>query len=130
MPFDLAALFIAAAERELGGTLPASYVAAMRASNGGELAVLDDDWDQYPIADLSDRKRLSRTANHVIKETQALLQWPRFPKQGLAIAGNGAGDQLVLLKDGPDFAESVYHWSHESGALTKVADAFSELSAS
>ena len=102
----------------------------MRASNGGELDVLDDDWQQYPIADLSDRKRLSRTANHVIKQTQALLQWPRFPKQGLAIAGNGSGDQLVLLRDGQAFAESVYHWSHETGALTKVADAFSELATS
>lgn len=76
MPFDLAASFIAAAEREIGGTLPASYVAAMRASNGGELDVLDDDWQQYPIADLSDRRRSSRTVNHVIKETQALFQWP------------------------------------------------------
>ena len=102
----------------------------MQASNGGELDVLDDDWQQYPIADTSDRKRLSRTTNHVIKETQALLQWPRFPKEGLAIAGNGSGDQLVLLKDGEVFAESVYHWSHETGVLTKVADAFSELAVS
>jgi len=130
MPFDLAASYVAAAEREIGATLPASYVTAMQASNGGELDVLDDDWQQYPIADTSDRKRLSRTTNHVIKETQALLQWPRFPKEGLAIAGNGSGDQLVLLKDGEVFAESVYHWSHETGVLTKVADAFSELAVS
>ena len=130
MPFDLAASFIAAAEREIGSTLPTSYVTAMQASNGGELDVLDDDWQQYPIADTSDRKRLSRTANHVIKETQAMLQWPSFPKQGLAIAGNGSGDQLVLLRDGDVFAEAVYHWSHETGALTKVAEAFSELAVS
>jgi len=130
MPFALAASFVEAAERAIGGTLPASYVAAMRVSNGGELDVLDDDWQQYPIADTSDRKRLSRTCNHVIKETQALYRWPSFPKQGLAIAGNGSGDQLVLLRDGQVFAESVYHWSHETGALTKVAGAFSELAAS
>jgi len=129
MPFDLAISFIEAAEREIGGKLPASYVAAMQVSNGGELDVLDDDWQQYPIADTSDRKRLSRTADHVIKETKALFQWPRFPKHGLAIAGNGSGDQLVLLRDGQDYAESVYHWSHETGVLTKVADAFSELGA-
>ena len=127
MPFDLAPSFIEAAEREIGGTLPASYVEAMCASNGGELDVLDDEWQQYPIADTSDRKRLSRTANHVIKETTALLRWPNFPKQGIAIAGNGSGDQLLLLKEGAVFAESVFHWSHESGALTKIADSFSEL---
>lgn len=129
MPFDLAPSFVEAAEREIGGTLPASYVAAMRASNGGELDVLDDDWQQYPIADTSDRKRLARTANHLIKETQSLLQWPTFPKQGLAIAGNGSGDQLLLLREGNVFAEAVYHWSHETGALTKIANAFSELAA-
>ena len=127
MPFDLAASFIEAAEREIGGTLPASYVAAMCVSNGGELDVLDDDWQQYPIADTSDRKRLSRTSNHVIKETQALYRWPSFPKQGLAIAGNGSGDQLVLLRDGQVFAESVYHWSHETGALTRLPVRFRNL---
>jgi len=129
MPFDLAPSFVEAAEREIGGTLPASYVAAMRASNGGELDVLGDDWQQYPIADTSDRKRLARTANHMIKETQSLLQWPTFPKQGLAIAWNGSGDQLLLLREGNVFAEAVYHWSHETGALTKIANAFSELAA-
>ena len=129
MPFDLAPSFVEAAEREIGGTLPASYVAAMRASNGGELDVLGDDWQQYPIADTSDRKRLARTANHMIKETQSLLQWPTFPKQGLAIAWNGSGDQLLLLREGNVFAEAVYHWSHETGALTKIANAFLELAA-
>ena len=130
MPFDLAASYIAAAEREIGATLPASYVTAMQTSNGSELDVLDDDWQQYPIADTSDRKRLSRTTNHVIKETEVLFQSPRFPKDGLVIAGNGSGDQMVLLRDGDVFAESVYHWSHETGALTKIANAFSELAVS
>jgi hypothetical protein len=129
MPFDLAPSFVEAAEREIGGTLPASYVAAMRASNGGEFDVLGDDWQQYPIADTSDRKRLARTANHMIKETQSLLQWPTFPKQGLAIAWNGSCDQLLLLREGNVFAEAVDHWSHETGALTKIANAFSELAA-
>jgi len=38
MPFDLAPSFLEAAEREIGATLPASYVAATQASNGGEVA--------------------------------------------------------------------------------------------
>ncbi len=33
MPFDLAVSFIEALEREIGGKLPASYVAAMQVSN-------------------------------------------------------------------------------------------------
>lgn len=89
--------------------------------------MLDDDWQLYPIADTSDRRRLARTANHVIKETHSLFRWPTFPTQGLAIAGSGSGDQLLLLREGAVFGDSVYHWSHESGALTKIANSFSEL---
>lgn len=102
MPFDLSEPFMLAAESKLGATLPAAYRSAMLRSNGGELSVDDDDWMLYPIADTSDRKRLSRTANHVIKETQVCRQWPDFPRDALAIASNGAGDQLVFLRQGAE----------------------------
>jgi hypothetical protein len=129
MPFDLAETFILAAERELGGSLPKSYRAALLRANGGELETESDDWEMYPIADTSDRKRLSRTANHIIKETQSCREWPRFPEGALAIAGNGSGDQLIFLKDGASFSAAVYAWSHETGAIAKVADDFSLLKA-
>jgi len=127
MPFDLAAAFIDAAERELGASLPTSFVEAMRASNGGELDVDDDDWQQYPIADTSDRKRAARTSNHLVKETARLRQWTRFPQDALAIAENGSGDQLVMLRDGTRFGPAIHRWAHESGLLTRVADDFSQL---
>jgi hypothetical protein len=127
MPFDLAASFMEAAERELASSLPSSYANAMRTANGGELDVLNDDWRLYPIADSSDRRRLSRTSNHAIKETAALQQWPKFPSRALAIAGNGSGDQLLILRNGDDFGDAVHHWSHETGVLTKVADDFADL---
>jgi SMI1 / KNR4 family. len=129
MPFDLAETFVLAAERELGSPLPVSYRAAMLRENGGELETESDDWELYPIADTSDRKRLSRTANHIIKETQSWRGWPRFPEGALAIAGNGSGDQLVFLKEGVTFTPTVYAWSHETGAIAKVADDFAKLKA-
>lgn len=103
MPFDLAENFISVAEELLQAKLPASYRSSMLMSNGGELEIEDDVWQQYPIADTSDRKRLSRTANHIIKETSHLKSWPGFPEEAVAIAGNGSGDQLVLLKEGTSF---------------------------
>ena len=127
MPFPLLITFVEAAERALGASLPDSYKAAMQRSNGGELTVNEEVWDQYPIEDTSDRKRLSRTTNHIIKETQAMRDWPSFPSDALAIAGNSAGDQLVLIKVGHHYESAVYAWSHETGALTKVADDFSQL---
>lgn len=130
MPFDLAESFLLAAERELGASLPKSYRLAMLRENGGEIETDDEDWQQYPIADTSDRKRLSRSASHILKETESCRGWARFPENAVAIAGNGAGDQLVLLRQDDAFAPEVYAWLHESGELEKVADDFSLIKAS
>lgn len=130
MPFDLAEPFLLAAERELGARLPKSYRLAVLRENGGEIETNDDSWQQYPIADTSDRKRLSRSANHILKETESCRGWARFPENAVAIAGNGAGDQLVLLRQNEAFAPEVYTWLHESGELEKVADDFSLIKAS
>lgn len=43
----------------------------------------------------------------------------RCPENAVAIAGKGAGDQLVLLKQNGVFAPEVYAWIHESGELKK-----------
>lgn len=127
MPFDLHESFLIAAEQSLRARLPESYRSAMLRANGGELAVLGDQWMQYPIADSSDHKRVSRSANHILKETEYCRQWPRFPREALAIAGNGAGDHLVFLRHGSSYEPAVYVWSHETGALEKAADDFASL---
>jgi hypothetical protein len=127
MPFDLAEKFIDAVENALGAALPDDYKAAMRLSNGGELEANDDDWTLYPIADTSDKKRLARSANHILIETQGCREWPNFPVHALAIANNGAGDQLVYLRNGSSFSPIVYAWCHETGKLKEVADGISQL---
>ena len=51
--------------------------------------------------DNTDRKTVARTANHIIRENQALRRdWPDVMPPGfIAIADNDGGDMLVL---GPD----------------------------
>ncbi|CAN7601253.1 SMI1/KNR4 family protein [Rhizobacter sp. LjRoot28] len=127
MPFNLDESFLLAAELAIEARLPESYRGAMLRKNGGEVEACGDDWEQYPIADTSDRKRLARTANHVLLETARLRTWPRFPVDALAIAGNGAGDQLVLIREGEAFRQEVFLWRHESGALEIAAADFSDL---
>jgi hypothetical protein len=61
MPFDLEERFVQAAERALGVSFPTSYRQIMMRSNGSTVATESDDWDLYPIADDSDKKRLART---------------------------------------------------------------------
>jgi hypothetical protein len=128
MPFDLAESFIAAAEEALGARFPASYRKAMARANGGEVEALRDSWQLHPIADTSDRKRLARTANNVVRETLSMLEWPLFPENAVAIATNGTGDQLVLLREGEALTEAIYYWSHETGVIKPVAGSFAELS--
>jgi hypothetical protein len=127
MPFDLAESFVLAAERQLGARLPESYRKALCRANGGELEVSDEDWQLYPIADTSDRKRAARSANHILKETEACREWAHFPPEALAIAGNGSGDQLVFLRRNDVFDPAVLRWSHESGSLEKIADDYQML---
>ncbi|OAN19775.1 cell wall assembly protein [Photobacterium jeanii] len=127
MPFDLDEKFIVEAESVLTGSLPDSYRLAMMQSNGGELEVNDEGWEQYPILDKTDRKRLSRSCNNIITETESCKVFGCFPENAVAIASNGCGDQLVLLKEDNVYLEPVYLWCHETGDLTLVANKFSEL---
>lgn len=97
--------------------------------NGGEVAAAADHWWLYPIFDDSDRKRLKRTCNDIIRETVSARSWPDFPATGLAIGQNGGGDLLVILVDleTDRYADAIYEWDHETGELEKLADAFEEL---
>jgi hypothetical protein len=129
MPFPVDIRFVKRAEEKLRRKLPSSYVARMCMRNGGELAAGDDAWQLYPVLDDSDRKRLARTCNDIVRETNAARQWRDFPANAVAIGSNGGGDQLVLVADESTdrFRDEVYWWDHETGELHKVADDFQEL---
>jgi len=70
----------------LSVSFPTSYRVAMMRSNGGAVATESDDWDLYPIADDSDRKRLARTLNGVVPETQRARAWRGFPSTAVLLA--------------------------------------------
>ncbi len=127
MPFDLTEPFILDTERQLGASLPVSYKTAMSRSNGGEIEALGVVWQLHPIADTSDRKRLARTANHIICETASLQSWSRFPPGALSIGANGSGDCLVFLRSVNSFGPAVHLWSHETGQTELLAQDFGEL---
>jgi hypothetical protein len=127
MPFDLDERFIIAAEEKLGASLPYSYKQTMRASNGGQVLAYGDVWHLHPILDTSDRKRLKRSCNDVLRETQFMRGFPGWPDNALAIAGNGGGDRLILLKGDRLYDPTVYVWLHDTGELLAVADVFSDL---
>ena len=127
MPFNLSEEQLSQTEKELGGKLPQAYREAMKLSNGGEVTTQHDDWELYPIKDASDRKRLSRTCNHILSETASCKGFGNFPGDAVAIAGNGLGDQMVLIKESGQFLDSVFLWLHETGELQELAVTFNEL---
>jgi hypothetical protein len=127
MSFELDERFIIATEEKLGASLPHSYRQAMRASNGGRVLACEDVWHLHPILDTSDRKRLKRSFNDILRETAFMRDWPGWPDNAVAIAGNGGGDRLVLLKKGRHYEPTVYAWLHDTCELIEVAQVFSEL---
>jgi hypothetical protein len=127
VPFNLEERFVVAAEQKLGAPLPYSYRHAMRTSNGGQVLAHDDVWDLYPILDTSDRKRLGRSCNDILRETAFMRDWPGWPENALAIAGNGGGDRLVLIKMNRQYEPTIYVWLHDTRELVAVAEVFSDL---
>ncbi len=129
MPFPLEIRFVREAAQRLGRTLPLGYVGRMCRENGGDVRVGSDSFRLFPIRDTTDRKRLARTCNDIMRETAEARQRPDFPAKALAIGDNGGGDLLVLLPDDDParFADAVYWWDHETGELIQVADTFEDM---
>jgi hypothetical protein len=123
MPFPVERKYVAAAEAELGVRFPSPYAAKLTRCNGGALRAVGDDWDLFPVFDKSSRKRITRTANHIVVETKSAKEWDWFPREGVAIGQNGTGDKLVLLPDPEHPAtlmEMIFWWDHETGECHEV----------
>jgi hypothetical protein len=73
---------------------------------------------------------MSRTCNHIVLETKQARTWDNFPDNGIAIASNGSGDNLILLPldtDNKKLREEIYLWQHETGEIQQVAKTIDEL---
>lgn len=127
MAFDLAEAQLQLTEQALACRLPSDYREAMKQANGGEAETAEDEWELYPIKDTTDKKRLSRSCHHILHETAVCQQYGNFPTDALAIAHNGFGDQMVLLKAHGQYQDTVYLWRHETGELQQLAERFSEI---
>jgi hypothetical protein len=129
MSFPVDEKYIIMAEERLGVKFPQAFRQKMMKNNGGECETLPDSWQLYPFFDTSDKKRLKRTCNDIVKETDRAKKWPSFPDGAVAIGSNGGGDQLILLPaEGLGILqETVFWWDHETGSVNKVAANFDEL---
>ncbi len=128
MPFPLDEKYILEAENELGVEFPDSYKEKMLIENGGELDVEFDCFDLFPFWDKSDKKRLARTCNSVVRETLNERTHYRFPENLIAIGNNGGGDLLVFKIESNGKLENTLFWlDHENEELNFIANDFREV---
>jgi SMI1 / KNR4 family (SUKH-1) len=130
MAFPIDIKYIIETEQELGLAFPDNFKSKMTQVNGGELMTEDDDWQLFPFFDKSDNKRISRTCNHIILETNQAKQWENFPVNGIAIGSNGCGDLLLLLPTkevNRKLSDEIFIWFHETGETEKIANSINEL---
>ena len=71
MPFPIDIKFVHDAERKLAIKFPAAFVNKMVKMNGGSVSTRIDSFELHPFMDASDRKRLARTCNDIVRETAA-----------------------------------------------------------
>jgi hypothetical protein len=66
MPFPIDKKYIEETESELNVKFPTEFKNRMIKSNGGELLISREfEFELHPFFDKSDRKRISRTCNHI-----------------------------------------------------------------
>ena len=135
MPFPVDITFIEQAEEKLAMRFPMSFKARMAKNNGGSVttnAGWEEHWNLFPFFDTSDKTRLKRTCNDIIRETASAHDRPGFPSDAVAIGDNGGGDVLILLPDSDDptrLGDAIFWWDHETDAIEQVGDDFLELRA-
>lgn len=130
MPFPLDIRFVRDTEQKLGRRFPLSFVSRMLQSNGGTVSVQGETWFLFPFFDTTDKKRIARTCNDIIRETRSNQDRPGFPANAVAIAENGGGAFLLLLPDdaaSDRFGDTIYFWERGSDVVSPVADDFYDL---
>ncbi|BDD03968.1 hypothetical protein HNQ88_004269 [Aureibacter tunicatorum] len=128
MSFPIEEKYIIETEVELNVKFPTEFKTRMIESNGGELLSDEFEFNLYPFFDKSDRKRISRTCNHIGLETKKAREWNGFPVNGIAIGSDGFGNLIILTHNGKGILkDEIYFWNHENGQTQKIAKTIYEL---
>lgn len=128
MPFPVEIKYIEETEKTLSVKFPNIYKQKMLNANGGEIVTEEYEFELFPFFDKSDKKRISRTCNHIGLETKNAKEWTGFPENAIAISSDGFGNLLVLKHDGDGMLkDDVLFWNHEDGSLESIAQNINNL---
>ena len=130
MPFPITAVEIAKTEAKTGFRFPLGMKTRLSSDNGGEVKVGGECWWLIPFLDSTDRKRLARTCNDIVRETAQMRGWGDFPPDAFVIAQNGGGDYLIIRPEpegSKELGETIYFWNHETGEPEPVAESLDSI---
>ena len=117
MPFPVSEALLAQTEQALARMLPEPLRQRLKRDNGGTIVVTGEEYRLHPILDDSHRRRIARTANHVVRETAQARQRHGFPRDAVSIARVDYGNHLVILPG----SGKIHIWDHETGFVRAVA---------
>ena len=128
MPFPIDEKYTIETESELNVKFPLEFKNRMKKSNGGKLITNEFEFELYPFFDKSDRKRISRTCNHIGLETKNAREWNGFPEYVIAIGSDGFGN-LIILTHNVDgiLTDEIYLCNHDIAQLEKLEDSIINL---
>lgn len=121
MPWPINIDAIRAAEKKLGIRFPANFIMGMKEHNGGNVRVLDDVWILQPFLDTSDKKRMARTSNDIVRETKSFREMEWFPQEGVVLASLDGNCLLLLPEEGSDqLRDEVFVWYMDGESVEAV----------
>ncbi len=131
MPFPVEEKYIKETEVALDVTFPPLFKQKMIERNGGGAYSneKDIDFQLHPFLDKSNKKRISRTCNHIILETKkAKKDLPFIPPNSINIGSDAYGN-LILLLHGTDknLKDDLYLFDLQYRELSKIADSIFEF---
>lgn len=128
MPFPVEEKYIIETEKELSVLFPIQFKNRMMQLNGGEVVSDEFEFELFPFFDKTDKKRISRTCNHIVLETKNAREWIDFPENSVAIGNDGFGNLLLIMHNGNgNLGDEIFFWNHETGDIEKVADSINEF---
>ena len=130
MPFPITVAEIAKTEAKTGFKFPLGLKARLSKDNGGEVRVGDDNWWLIPFLDTTDRKRIARTCNDIVRETTQMRSGQTFQQMRSSLLKTElvtTSSSVLKLRDQKSLAETIYFWDHETGQHEPVADSFDFL---
>ncbi|MCX4240085.1 SMI1/KNR4 family protein [Paraliomyxa miuraensis] len=120
---------IRATEENLGVRFPIDFVVGMKNRNGGEVQALDDLWSLHPFLDTSDRKKMVRTSNDIVRETMSFREMEWFPQTGVVLASLNGSCLLLLPEEGDPtrLKDEVFVWRMDEDGVETVFRSTAEM---